>query len=169
MTQRESKRSVVKVLQNINHHQSVSDYVSILIHTYSILSQCHYIKSMNFPLFVARLRDQGEMIKNHSWQNKSLLQTQSSHWHSRYDLLSWSPWWADSTRVSSVQAVNALRTPSFPASSLDADLLYCDTKPGWVFTTMRFWSAPKHFVGNNTAVHSKLITPWLQSLTIHLV
>ena len=60
---------------------------------------------------------------------------------------------ANSTRVPSVQAVNASRTPSFPASSLDADLLYCDTKPGWVFTTMRFWSGPKipkHIVGNNT-------------------
>lgn len=61
-------------------------------------------------MWLHKVDDQGKMVKNHSWQNKSkhyvsrcllllsksLLQTQSSHWHSRCDRLSWSPWRANS-------------------------------------------------------------------------
>ena len=139
MTQIESKRSVVT--QITAKHQSSSSSIVRRFYThpdilYPILLQCDYIKSMT----------------KEKWSRTTPDKTsQSTMFHavcyccpSRFcrpslpidtpDAIAFpdhlDEQTANSTRVLSVQAVNASRTPSFPASSLDADLLYCDTKPG---------------------------------------
>ena len=104
---RDDANRIKEICRDTNYRKA-----SIIIKQYSqtILYSSRHIISHLIAMWLHKVDDQGKMVKNHSWQNKSkhyvsrcllllsksLLQTQSSHWHSRCDHLSWSPWRANS-------------------------------------------------------------------------
>lgn len=176
MTQIESKRSVVT--QITAKHQSSSSSIVRRFYThpdilYPILLQCDYIKLMTKEKWSRTTPDktsQSTMFHAVCYYSPSRFCRPSLPIDTP-DAITFpdhlDEQTANSTRVPSVQAVNASRTHKLPSL-----LAGCWLVVLWHQTRLSLHNHEVLKWTKNTKTHcgkQHLITPWLQSLTIHLV